>query len=69
MSPREFLRPLIEADLMKTKGAFRRVRMEGEDALEVHHEGRSLLFPPWKFDVKGPLALLNPWRDAADVVC
>jgi len=50
---------LIEADLKRTKGAFRRVRMEGEEALEVAHAGRSLLFPPWKFDVKGPLALLN----------
>jgi hypothetical protein len=51
--------PLIEADLIRTKGAFRRVRMEGEEALEVDHVGRSLLFPPWKFDIKGPLALLN----------
>lgn len=50
---------LIEADLKHTKGTFRRVRMEGEEALEVAHAGRSLLFPPWKFDVKGPLALLN----------
>ena len=51
--------PLIEADLMRTKGAFRRVRIEGEEALEVDHAGRSLLFPPWKFDIKGPLALLS----------
>lgn len=50
---------LIEADLIRTKGAFRRIRMEGEEALEVDHAGRSLLFPPWKFDIKGPLALLN----------
>jgi hypothetical protein len=27
--------------------------------LEVDHAGRSLLFPSWKFDIKGPLALLN----------
>jgi hypothetical protein len=51
--------PHIEADLIRTKGPFRRVRMEGEEALEVDHAGRSLLFPPWKFDIKGPLALLN----------
>ena len=51
--------PLIEADLRRTKGAFRRVRMEGEEALEVDHAGRALLFPPWKFDIKGPLALLS----------
>lgn len=50
---------LIERDLIRTKGAFRRVRMEGEEALEVDHAGRSLLFPPWKFDVKGPLTLLR----------
>ncbi|HKN85790.1 MAG TPA: hypothetical protein VJV04_02915 [Nitrospiraceae bacterium] len=50
---------LIEADLKRTKGSFRRIRMESEEALEVDHGGRSLLFPPWKFDIKGPLALLN----------
>ncbi|HET7058916.1 MAG TPA: hypothetical protein VFI05_09290 [Nitrospiraceae bacterium] len=57
--PTRISAPLIETDLIRTKGAFRRVRMEGEEALEVQHAGRSLLFPPWKFDVKGPLALLN----------
>lgn len=50
---------LIEADLIRTKGPFRPVRIEGEAALEVDHAGRSLLFPPWKFDIQGPLALLN----------
>jgi hypothetical protein len=50
---------LIAADLKRSKGAFRTIRMDGEDALEVQHAGRSLLFPPWKFEVKGPLALLN----------
>lgn len=50
---------VIEAHLRETKGAFRKVRVEGEEALEVLHEGKSLLFPPWKFEVKGPLALLN----------
>lgn len=50
---------LIKADLIRTKGTFRRVRMEGEEALEVDHAGRSLLFPPWKFEIKGPLALLD----------
>ncbi|WP_447978825.1 hypothetical protein [Candidatus Nitrospira bockiana] len=49
---------LIEEDLKRTKGDFRRVRVDGEEALEVLHGGRALLFPPWKFDVKGPLALL-----------
>jgi hypothetical protein len=49
----------IEADLKDTKGAFQTTRVEGEAALEVRHAGRSLLFPPWKFEIKGPLALLN----------
>ena len=51
--------PVIEAHLRKTKGAFRKVRIEGEEALEVMHQGRALLFPPWKFEVHGPLALLD----------
>jgi hypothetical protein len=50
---------LIQADLRRTKGEFRTVRLEGEQALEVSHQGRSLLFPPWKFDIRGPLALLR----------
>jgi hypothetical protein len=28
-------------------------------ALEVQHGGRALLFPPWKFEIRGPLALLD----------
>jgi hypothetical protein len=27
--------------------------------LEVQHGDRVLLFPPWKFEIRGPLALLN----------
>lgn len=50
---------VIAAHLRETKGSFRKVRVEGEEALEVLHRGRALLFPPWKFDVKGPLALLE----------
>jgi len=50
---------IIEAHLRQTKGAFRKVRVDGEDALEVIHGGNALLFPPWKFEIKGPLALLN----------
>lgn len=54
---------IIESHLRKTKGDFRKVRVEGEEALEVLHEGQSLLFPPWKFEIKGPLALLNIMAD------
>lgn len=57
--PARFSAGVIEAHLRATKGSFRKVRVEGEDALEVLHQGRALLFPPWKFDVKGPVALLD----------
>jgi hypothetical protein len=51
---------IIQDDLRRTKGAFRTVRLEnGEAALEVQHQGRSLLFPPWKFDIRGPRSLLH----------
>jgi hypothetical protein len=50
---------LIHDHLTRTKGAFRKVRVDGEAALEVRHGGKALLFPPWKFDVRGPLALLD----------
>ncbi|MEW6542666.1 MAG: hypothetical protein AB1411_03550 [Nitrospirota bacterium] len=50
---------VIDAHLRATKGRFRKVRVEGEEALEVLHGGRALLFPPWKFEIRGPLALLE----------
>lgn len=50
---------VIAGHLTRSKGRFRKVRLEDEDALEVLHRGRALLFPPWKFDVRGPLALLD----------
>lgn len=50
---------LIQADLRRTKGQYRTVRVEREAALEVCHQDRFLLFPPWKFDIRGPLALLK----------
>lgn len=57
--PSRLASAVIAAHLRETKGSFRKVRVEGEEALEVLHQGRALLFPPWKFDVKGPLALLT----------
>lgn len=57
--PTRVSRSIIDAHLRKTKGEFRAVRVEGEEALEVLHAGRALLFPPWKFEVRGPLALLD----------
>lgn len=51
--------PCLAQELRQTKGDSRHVRHGKESALEVHHAGRSLLFPPWKFDIRGPLALLE----------
>ena len=50
---------IITQDLHQTKGTFEQTRYSGEPALEVQHEGRALLFPPWKFEVRGPFALLD----------
>jgi hypothetical protein len=49
----------IRAHLRQTKGEFRRVKIKGREVLEVVHGGERLTFPPWKFDVYGPLALLD----------
>lgn len=50
---------VITGELRRTKGSFRQTRFEGETALEVQHGDRALLFPPWKFEIRGPLALLD----------
>ena len=50
---------VVTAELRRTKGAFRPTRFEGEAALEVQHGDRTLLFPPWKFEIRGPLRLLD----------
>lgn len=57
--PGRLARPLIEEELRRTMGASRQIRYQGERALEVLHGDRALLFPPWKFDIIGPRALLN----------
>jgi hypothetical protein len=49
----------IRAHLLQTKGEFRRVKSKGREVLEVVHGGERLTFPPWKFDVYGPLVLLD----------
>ena len=49
----------IRAHLRQTKGEFRRAKIKGREVLEVVHGGEKLTFPPWKFDVYGPLALLD----------
>jgi hypothetical protein len=49
----------IDEHLRRTKGLFRHTKVDGEPALEVRHGERLLLFPPWKFDIVGPLALLR----------
>jgi len=50
---------LIQTHLAQTKGTFRTIRVDGEEALEVHHRGKALTFPAWKFAVQGPLVLLE----------
>lgn len=57
--PSRLSETLIRSELEHSKGTFHRTRFGKEPALEVLHADRALLFPPWKFDIVGPLALLN----------
>ncbi len=66
--PTRVSRTVIERHLRSAKGEYRVVREAGEAALEVLHGGRALLFPPWKFDIRGPLALLDLARRRASAV-
>jgi hypothetical protein len=50
---------IITQDLHRTKGTFQQNYYSGEPVLEVRHGGRALLFPPWKFEIRGPLALFD----------
>ncbi len=51
--------PAIQSRLRETKGEFRLARENGRDVLKVLNKGEWFTFPPWKFDVYGPLALLD----------
>lgn len=57
--PTRLSQDVIVEELQRTKGLYHQTDYAGEPALEVHHGERSLLFPPWKFDIRGPLALLD----------
>ncbi len=57
--PTRLSKTLIHNELERTKGVFSQTRFGKEQALEVRHGGRDLLFPPWKFEIIGPLALLS----------
>jgi len=57
--PTRLSQETIQDYLKQSKGEFKTVRVHGEEALEVHHRGRTLTFPSWKFVVRGPLALLD----------
>ena len=57
--PTRLSEQVITQELHRTKGTFRQSNFSGEPALEVQHGDRALLFPPWKFEIRGPLALLN----------
>jgi len=50
---------LILKHLQATRGHFHPGRFEGEAVLEVSHQDKILTFPPWKFNIIGPLALLG----------
>lgn len=50
---------LILKQLQATRGHFHPGRFEGEAVLEVSHQNKILTFPPWKFNIIGPLALLQ----------
>ncbi|HEX9743113.1 MAG TPA: hypothetical protein VGA17_10015 [Nitrospiraceae bacterium] len=66
--PARVSRAAIERHLRSARGEYRVVREDGEKALEVLHGGRALLFPPWKFEIRGPLPLLDLMRRRASVV-
>jgi hypothetical protein len=57
--PTRLSEQIIAQELHRTKGTFRQTHFSGEPALEVQHGDRALLFPPWKFEIRGPLALLD----------
>lgn len=57
--PSRLSHSIMTEDLSQTKGFFRSSRFRGEPTLEVRHGERLLLFPPWKFEIIGPRALLN----------
>ena len=57
--PGRLARPIMEEELRRSMGISRQIRYQGEQALEVLHGDRALLFPPWKFDIVGPRALLH----------
>ena len=57
--PTRLSQRFIKEHLKQTKGEFKTVRVQGEEALEVKHRGRTLTFPSWKFAIRGPLALLD----------
>jgi len=50
---------VIKEELNRSKGSFRQIRYGKESALEVQHRDHTLLFPSWKFEIRGPLALLD----------
>jgi hypothetical protein len=57
--PTRLSEQIMTQELHQTKGTFRATHFSGEPALEVQHGDRALLFPPWKFEIRGPLALLD----------
>ncbi|MGD9852780.1 MAG: hypothetical protein AB7T38_16120 [Nitrospirales bacterium] len=50
---------VIKGHLRSTRGEYSRGRLDGEPVLAVSHRGRVLTFPHWKFEILGPLRLLE----------
>lgn len=50
---------IIRQHLRATRGEFQPGEFEGEPVLEVFHRGHVLTFPSWKFQILGPLQLLE----------
>jgi hypothetical protein len=57
--PTRFSEGAIARHLRETKGDHRRRSLRGHEVLEVTHGGEVLTFPAWKFDIYGPLMLLD----------
>lgn len=58
---------VIQEQLRTSRGPYRVSRYEGELVLEVDHQGQVLTFPPWKFDIVGPLALIRFMAQRSEV--
>ena len=57
--PSRLTSDMIDRHLRRTRGDYHFGRFQGEHVLEVSHRGQILTFPDWKFEILGPLRLLE----------